>query len=132
MNKSTDNDMSSMLNNLASALHNSEIPPNLKDALQSFMNNQNKENPCSSNNNSADNSTSNSTNNDFSNFDIDTILKMQKIIKGMNSEQFSSRSNLLRSLKPYLKHSRQMQVDQYIQLLNIENVLKNLNDNEKM
>ena len=131
MNKSTDNDMSSMLNNLASALHNSEIPPNLKDALQSFMNNQNKENPCSSNNNSADNSTSNFTNNDFSNFDIDTILKMQKIIKGMNSEQSSSRSNLLRSLKPYLKHSRQMQVDQYIQLLNIENVLKNLNDNEK-
>lgn len=131
MNKSTDNDMSSMLNNLASALHNSEIPPNLKDALQSFMNNQNKENSCSSNNNSADNSTSNFTNNDFSNFDIDTILKMQKIIKGMNSEQSSSRSNLLRSLKPYLKHSRQMQVDQYIQLLNIENVLKNLNDNEK-
>ena len=46
----------------------------------------------------------------------------------MNSEQNSSRANLLRSLKPYLNHSRQEKVDQYIQLLNMEKVFEMLNN----
>ena len=92
-------------------------------------------------NNSSNNSSNSSSNNasvsqnveeqDFNNMDINTIMKMQKIIKTMNSESHNSRSNLLRSLKPYLKPSRQEKVEQYIQLLNMENVFKLINDNEK-
>ena len=64
------------------------------------------------------------------NIDMNTILKMQEIIKAMNSESQNSRSNLLRSLKPYLKPSRQDKVEQYIQLLNMEKIIKLFNDNE--
>ncbi len=146
MEKRANNDMSDMINNLSSVLHNSEIPPNVKDIFQSIINNQNTKKESSSksedsfnaavqsseNNYSNTNTDSDSSYTSNSNIDIDTILKMQKIIKSMNSEQSSSRSNLLRSLKPYLKPNRQQQVDQYIQLLNVENILKNLNKNGEL
>ena len=79
------------------------IPDNVKDMLNSFVKNSN-------NSNSSDSSDSNS----FNDFDMDTILKMQKIIKAMNTTESSSRANLLRSLKPYLNPDRQKKVDQYI------------------
>lgn len=55
--------------------------------------------------------------------DIETILKMKSIIEKMNSHE-DPRSNLLLSLKPYLKESRQGKVDQYIQLLNMSKILE--------
>lgn len=56
------------------------------------------------------------------NIDMETIMKMKTIIEKMNSKG-DPRSNLLLSLKPYLKESRQSKVDQYIQLLNMSKVL---------
>ena len=81
------------------------------------------------NNNS--NESSQNTESIPNNLDLNTIMKMQEIIKAMNSESHNSGSNLLRSLKPYLNPNRQDKVDQYIQLLNIEKVLKLLNNNEE-
>ena len=51
-------------------------------------------------------------------------MKMQKIISAMNSPSNNSGVNLLRSLKPYLKPSRQAKVDEYIQLFNMEKVFE--------
>jgi len=57
------------------------------------------------------------------NIDFENILKMKSIIEKMNSRE-DPRSNLLLSLKPYLKESRQGKVDQYIQLLNMSKILE--------
>lgn len=57
------------------------------------------------------------------NIDFENILRMKSIIEKMNSRE-DPRSNLLLSLKPYLKESRQDKVDQYIQLLNMSKILE--------
>ena len=49
-------------------------------------------------------------------------MKMKSIIDKMNVKD-DPRSNLLESLKPYLKESRKNKVDQYIQLMNISRVM---------
>ena len=61
-----------------------------------------------------------------SNIDFDTILKMKSIIDKMNVKN-DPRSNLLKSLKPYLKESRRNKIDQYIQLMNISKVMEEFN-----
>ena len=45
------------------------------------------------------------------------------IIDKMNAKD-DPRANLLQSLKPYLKESRQSKVDQYIQLMNMSKVME--------
>lgn len=56
------------------------------------------------------------------NFDISTILKMKSVIEKINTKE-DPRSNLLKSLKPYLKESRKEKVDQYISLFNMSKVI---------
>ena len=59
---------------------------------------------------------------------MNTILKIQKIINTMNNDkQNDSRTNLLNSLKPYLKKSRKDKVDQYIQLMKMGKVFEIMN-----
>lgn len=77
-------------------------------------------------------SDSNTTNfsdssNMFSGIDMNTILKMKKIMEKMNQKKNDPRSNLLLSLKPYLKNSRKEKVDQYIQLFNMSSMFENFN-----
>lgn len=61
-------------------------------------------------------------NSGFGNIDFDTIIKMKSIIDKMNIKD-DPRSNLLESLKPYLKESRKSKIDQYIQLMNLSRVM---------
>ena len=63
----------------------------------------------------------------FSNFDLDTMLKMKAIIENMNKGQNDPRANLLKSLKPYLKQSRKNKVDQYIKLFSMGKAFEILN-----
>lgn len=112
--------MDDFMQNLNSMLNGKEIPDNIKNMLGSIMDN-NSNSPNSSNQNK-------DTGIDFSNIDIGTIMKMQQIVKAMNTEQSNSRANLLRSLKPYLKPSRQEKVEQYIQLFNMEKVIELMNN----
>ena len=90
--------------------------PNFEEFTSSFNSSQNDDN----NFNNTDNNS-----NPFSNIDMNTILKMKQIMEGMNSKNGNPRSNLLLSLKPYLRPERRPKVDQYIQLLNIENIMEN-------
>ena len=53
---------------------------------------------------------------------MNTILKMKTIIEKMNAKDNPS-SNLLLSLKPYLKESRKSKVDQYATLLKMGNLM---------
>lgn len=102
-------DMSEMLKNFSSMLEGQEIPDNIKELLNSVKN---------------DDKSSDSKKQDTPNIDMDTLLKMQKIMSAMNNSSNSSSANLLRSLKPYLKPSRQAKVDECIQLLNMEKVME--------
>lgn len=77
-------------------------------------------------NNSSNNCAENSS--PFDGIDFDTMMKMQKIISSMNSSSNSSGANLLRSLKPYLKPSRQAKVDECIQLLSLEKAFSLMNN----
>lgn len=92
--------ISSMINN--NNLNSSENTANFNDSKQTTE--------------------SNSSSNNF-NIDIETMLKIKKIMDKMNSNQDNPRTNLLLSLKPYLKPSRKDKIDQYIKLLNMENML---------
>lgn len=61
------------------------------------------------------------------NFDMNTILKMKSIMEKMNQKD-DPRSNLLKSLKPYLKESRKEKIDQYITLFSMSKVMEFLKE----
>ena len=98
----------------------SQIPPEMIQNFSSMMNNNN--NNSQNNSNNASNNTENSTNSfDFSNIDMNTIMKMKSVMDKMNNSNNPS-SNLLHSLKPYLRESRREKVDQYANLLTIAQI----------
>lgn len=103
-----------MVNNLLNMFNNSN---NENDNTNSTNNNSNPQN---SNNSSTSYSQDSSVNN--SGIDFETIMRMKSIIDKMNVKD-DPRSNLLQSLKPYLKDSRKSKVDQYIQLMNMSKVM---------
>lgn len=133
-------DMSEMLKNFASMMEGKDIPDNIKEMLNSLQNSSSEKmtnNSNSDNNNNSSVNYNNNVNNDnlnssntqnssqgIPNIDINTMLKIQKIMSAMNSSSNNSGANLLRSLKPYLKPSRQAKVDEYIQLLSMEKVIE--------
>lgn len=63
------------------------------------------------------------------NIDFETILKIKSVIENLNKKD-DPRSNLLYSLKPYLRESRQKKLDQYVSLLKIAQIT-DLLKNEK-
>ena len=107
----------SMNNNINSSF------PNFEEFVSSFGNNSENANSNLNNNSSFEND--NSQTNPFSNIDVNTIMKIKQIMEKMNSNSNNPSSNLLLSLKPYLKPSRKQRVDQYIQLLNMSSLMKN-------
>ena len=120
MNSEDMSDVFEKLNNIAGK---NNVSPDMVNNLFNMLNNSNSSNNA---NNSSDssNSNSNQSNEDNSNgIDIETIMRMKSIIDKMNVKD-DPRANLLQSLKPYLKESRQSKVDQYIQLMNMSKVME--------
>ena len=132
MNNEDMSDVFEKINNIAGQ---NNISPEMVNNLFSMLNNSNSSNT----NSSADNhyndkhdfqgsgNSSNYSNNDNSSnnsgIDFETIMRMKSIIDKMNVKD-DPRSNLLQSLKPYLKESRKSKVDQYIQLMNMSKVME--------
>ena len=108
--------MSELFNKFSNLVKEGNIPDEMKDILSSL----------SSNNTNNDNS-SNGSNNSTSSVDFETMLKMKSIIEKINNKN-DPRSNLLLSLKPYLKDSRKEKVDQYIKLFGMSKVLEMFNN----
>lgn len=110
-----------MIDNLVNMLKNSNHINNTDENMP-FQNDSNyKENlggNCESN-------TSDSSVN-FNNIDIETIMKIKSIIESLNTSS-NQDSQLLYSLKPYLRKSRQRKLDQYINILKISQVSKLFN-----
>ena len=68
------------------------------------------------------------TSSPFANLDMDTMMRLGKIFTSMNKED--PRKNLLLSLKPFLRNDRQKNVDTYIFVLGILNVLDSFNNGD--
>ena len=120
-------DFSQLVNNLKNMLNNTnsvgsqssssnsnlnitpEMISNLADSIKGSTTNSNSANSSTG----CENTTINS-----SNIDIATILKVKNIIEALNKKD-DVRSNLLYSLKPYLRESRRQKVDQYVNLFKL-------------
>ena len=122
-------DVFEKINNIAG--QNNISPEMVNNLFNMFNNSNNSSNHDSSSSNSSDNfshqdynNSSNNNDNSFGNsgIDFETIMKMKTIIDKMNTKD-DPRSNLLQSLKPYLKDSRKSKIDQYIQLMNMSKVM---------
>lgn len=122
-----------MMQNFSSLISNNSSSNNNQQTDNS-NNNNNKSNTNTSsnfnfNNNSSNNphniNSSNSSNNinnfDFSKIDMNMVLKMKSIMENLNSSN-DPRSNLLYSLKPYLRDEKKDKIDQYANLLNFAKV----------
>ncbi len=126
-------DMSDIMQKMNDMIKNNQIPDNIK----SILNNLSSNNSGDISSNSADqarngHSESNSDNNsnnqsDAFNIDMDTMIKMKSIIDNLNRQANDPRSNLLRSLKPYLNSSRKDKVDQYIKLFSMGKAFEIMN-----
>lgn len=119
----------------------SQIPPEMIQNFSSMMqnnssgsnsNNQNQSNNSTVNgNNSSEQNSSNNNSFNFNNIDMNTILKMKSVMEKMNNKN-DPRSNLLYSLKPYLREGRKEKLDQYANLLNVAKIAELLkNDNKE-
>ena len=99
----------------------SKISPEMIQNFSSMLNQENK--------NTSQNQTNSNNNNNFNfnNIDINTMMKMKSIIEKMNNSN-DPRSNLLYSLKPYLREEKKQKVDQYANLLNIAKIADILKD----
>lgn len=147
-------DMSDMIKNLSSMLNGKEMPEDIKNIISNIASNSNNQNNTNNNNNqnktannknyNTDNYSSNNKHNDdissdsrsnnssfneksAPDIDIGMILKMKQIMDSMKSNKDDPRANLLLSLKPYLKNSRQEKVEQYIKLFNMSKVFEVIN-----
>lgn len=112
----------------------SQIPPEMIQNFSSMMqNNSGSSNSSNSSNHSQASSQDGSNNGgfDFSNIDMNTIMKMKSVMDKMNSKN-DPRSNLLYSLKPYLREERKEKLDQYANLMNVAKIAELLkNDNKE-
>lgn len=117
-------DFSNLLNNL----NNGNIPDDLKNIINNFKNNTSNE-TSDSNTNQTKTSHSDSTNS--FNLDMDMLLKMKSIMDKMNHTKDDPRTNLLLSLKPYLKESRKDKIEQYVKLFNMSKVMEVFNSKRR-
>lgn len=129
-------DVSKIMSNISPEMieNFSKMINNADNTVNSTNNSSNSTHPNNPNSNTNFSSNSNSINNfDFSNIDINTIMKMKNIMQKMNSTN-DPRSNLLASLKPYLRDNKKEKLDQYANLMNFAKVaelLKSDNNNKE-
>lgn len=115
---------------------NSDAINNLINSIQEKMNNNESSQTSNDNNTSFDLSSilntigNKSENNNKENekensgFDPNILLKLQSILSNMNAN--NPRKNLLLSLKPFLRKSRQDKMSEYITILNVLSILDSL------
>lgn len=118
-----------LLNEFSSILKEKNI--DINDLLNNFQNSNSESSTNNQSNGTDDNNSENNSNNtsnsseipDF--IDISTILKIKNLMskyKNANSQNVQ----LLMSLKPFLRKSRQEKLDKYTQMLKIAELFENL------
>lgn len=92
----------------------SQISPEMIQNFQNMLNNNSSNN----NQNNKENDSNSTHNFDFSKIDMNTMMKITSMLNNMNNKD-DPRTNLIYSLKPYLRDSKKEKIDQYANLLNI-------------
>lgn len=136
IDENTINNIKNMVDNgnISDAI--SQISPEMIQNFSKILSNQeNNQKQEANNNNNSYNSNNNSTSSndsfDFSNIDMNTIMKMSSAIGKMNNSKNDPRANLLNSLKPYLRDSKKGKLDNYMNLLNVAKIAEIMKDNNK-
>ena len=139
-----------MMNNIKNLVDNgniseaiSKISPEMIENFSKIMSNSNSNKNDESTNNTSNNQNSNNSQNtynssknsssnnfDFNNIDMNTILKMKSVMEKMNNSN-DPRLNLLYSLKPYLRETKQEKLDQYVNLLKVSQIAEVLKNDKK-
>lgn len=107
-----ENDISNVINKFSDILKEKNI--NLNEYIDDSINKEPDKNTESSNSDGG------------LNIDLNTILKFKTIAEKLNNNN-NPRSNLLQALKPFLTKEKQKQLDDYIKIINILNILETLN-----
>ena len=128
-------DMDDIFQKLNSIISDKETADNLKNIINNFntSSTSTSQAPYDSTDKKSQNNSENNSSSEIPNFDINTILKLKKIMDKFNSSQNDSRANLLLALKPYLADSKKEKIDLYIKFLKIANVVEamDLNGGDK-
>ena len=120
--------------NLSDAISN--ISPEMIQNFSKILSNQGENQNANNQNNQVkkeeqnESKTENSTF-DFSNLDMNTVMKMSSAINKMKDTKNDPRANLLNSLKPYLRDSKKGQLDNYMNLLNVAKIAEIMKDNKE-
>lgn len=114
-------DMSELFGKFSNMVKEGNIPDEMKNILSSLSSNTS-----SSDSEESGGSQETSDKSATPSIDFETLLKMKSIMEKMNNNN-DPRSNLLLSLKPYLKDSRKEKIDQYIKLFGMSKVLEVFN-----
>ena len=119
-----DENTSEALNNLISSIKdkmNESNNNNENNSTTSSTINLNLNNDYSNSSNDTEKENNNNNNNNASSFDPELFIKIQKIMSAMNGN--NPKKNLLLSLKPFLRQTRQDKINEYINILNIISAL---------
>ena len=131
-----DGDMNDILQKFNNILEDKDMSNNLKNILNNFSSSNSSNNSSESTDNNSTNT--NNINTDYNNdssekksnngipeFDINTILKIKKIMDSLNtSNKDDPRANLLLSLKPYLNETKKDKIDNYVKFLQFAKILE--------
>ena len=118
--------------NLSDAI--SQISPEMMQNFSKMLSNPNTKNEqenSNTTNNQAQTKNSTSNNFDLNNIDMDTIMKFSSAFGKIKNSKNDPRSNLLNSLKPYLRDEKKEKIDQYMNLLNVSKIAEIMKDNNK-
>ena len=114
-----------MLNNLKNMVGEDQlnsalfkISPEMVENFSKMMSNSN-------------NNQENTSSTDSGNIDLDTMLKIKSIQEKMNNNKNDPRSNLLNSLRPYMRDSRKENIDKYTNLLKMADLASLFSENNK-
>lgn len=138
INPETMNNIKNLVDNGNISEAISHISPEMIENFSKMLNSNNSNNSSNSNNinnssqaeNTYNSNNSNTSNFNFNNIDMNTILKIKSAMDKMNSKN-DPRSNLLYSLKPYLRQNKQEKLDQYANLLNFSKIADILKKDER-
>ena len=111
-----------------------QISPEMMQNFSKMLSNPNTKNEqenSNTTNNQAQTENSTSNNFDLNNIDMDTIMKFSSAFGKIKNSKNDPRSNLLNSLKPYLRDEKKEKIDQYMNLLNVSKIAEIMKDNNK-
>ena len=108
----------------------SQISPEMIQNFSKILNQNNTNNNSSSNTSNSNQSSNSNSSFNMNSLDMDTVMKITSAFNKMNDKN-DPRTNLLYSLKPYLRETRKEKLDQYVNLLNVSKIAEILKDDKK-